>query len=203
MWSNERSRDRQRAGGGGPADDRTERGNGYPALSKATERFVWAVDRMRIRPCDHVLEIGCGHGVAASLVCDRLESGSLLAIDRSAKMIEMASRRNAAHIASGRAAFQCAALTTAKLDGREFDKIFAINVGVFLRGDASRELGVIREHLAAEGTFYSFAQAPHQMAAPGPGRLPDLLSARGFSLVDVISADLDTSRVVCVIAKRT
>jgi cyclopropane fatty-acyl-phospholipid synthase-like methyltransferase len=37
--------------------------------AKAADRLVWAVDTMAIRPTDRVLEIGCGHGVAVTLVC--------------------------------------------------------------------------------------------------------------------------------------
>ena len=61
--------------------------------SKPSERFVLAVDILALNPADRVLEVGCGHGVAVSLVCERLTGGRILAIDRSQKMIEMAARR--------------------------------------------------------------------------------------------------------------
>src|SRR5215218_2696399 len=60
---------------------------------KASERFVWAVDTLEVRPADRLLEVGCGHGVAVSLVCERLTTGTITAIDRSPKMIEMAKPR--------------------------------------------------------------------------------------------------------------
>ena len=62
-----------------------------------SERLRLIVERLDIRPSDRVLEIGCGHGVAATFVCQRLENGHLTAIDRSAKMIAAAKRRNAGY----------------------------------------------------------------------------------------------------------
>src|SRR5919202_1044262 len=72
---------------------------------KASERFVWSVDTLEVRPADRLLEVGCGHGVAVSLVCERLTTGTITAIDRSPKMIEMATRRNREHLAGDGAVY--------------------------------------------------------------------------------------------------
>ena len=98
---------------------------------KASERFVWAVDTLEVRPADRLLEVGCGHGVAVSLVCERLTTGTITAIDRSPKMIEMATRRNREHVDAGRAVLEAVALEEADLGDRRFDKVFAFNVAPF------------------------------------------------------------------------
>jgi ubiquinone/menaquinone biosynthesis C-methylase UbiE len=66
-----------------------------------TERLRSIVEQLDIRPDDRVLEIGCGRGVAATFVCERLVAGHLTAVDRSAKMIEAAMRRNAEYVEAG------------------------------------------------------------------------------------------------------
>ena len=99
-------------------------------MSGRLERLV---ERRDLRPGDRVLEIGCGHGVAATLVCERLTSGSYTAVDRSPKMIAAAERRNAEHVAAGRAEFLVMALESLELGERRFDVIFAARVGLFQR----------------------------------------------------------------------
>jgi cyclopropane fatty-acyl-phospholipid synthase-like methyltransferase len=125
------------------------------------ERIRWAVETLAVRPGDRLLEIGCGSGVAASLVCERLEGGRLLAIDRSAIQIERARRRNDAYVASGRLALETVDIGELDLDaGARFDKVFAINVNVFWLGPATEELARVRRALAPGGRVFLFYEPP-------------------------------------------
>jgi ubiquinone/menaquinone biosynthesis C-methylase UbiE len=124
-----------------------------------SERLRSIVESLDIRPDDRVLEIGCGHGVAATLVCERLGKGRLTAVDRSAKMIEAATRRNAEHVASGRAEFLVASLEDLDLGERRFDKVFAIRVGLFHR-DPERAHRLVEAWLAPGGQTRAFFDAP-------------------------------------------
>lgn len=118
------------------------------------ERLQSVVDRLDIRPDDRVLEIGCGHGVAATLVCERLEGGRLTAVDRSAKMIDAARRRNAAFVEPGTLEFLIRHLEDLNLGDRRFDKIFAVRVGLFHR-EPERARRLVDKWLAPGGEVFS------------------------------------------------
>jgi SAM-dependent methyltransferase len=168
------------------------------------ERLVWAVEMLAVQPVDRLLEVGCGHGVAVSLVCERLNGGHILAIDRSAKMIEMAARRNAAHVAAGRAAFQVAALHEADLGGQLFDTIFAIHVPVLLRGDPRCELEIIAAHLRPGGRFVQPFQSLEPASTEATAdRLAGVLAGHGFAVEEPRFADLGSGRAGCVVALAT
>ena len=124
-----------------------------------SERLRNIVDRIGIRPDDRVLEIGCGHGVAATLVCERLEGGRLTAVDRSEKMVRAAARRNAPHVEAGRAEFLVAHLEDLDLGDRRFDRIFAARVGLFHR-EPERARGLIEDYLAPGGELFVFFDEP-------------------------------------------
>ena len=139
-----------------------------------------------------MLEIGCGHGVAVSLVCGRLTSGRITAIDRSQKMIEMATRRNREHVARGRAVLKAAALEEADFGDERFDKVFAFNVAPFWL-QPREALGIVARHLAPDGAVYLFWDARH--AQPGRAReLAEQLSERmrlaEFSVDHMLVEDL-------------
>ena len=124
-----------------------------------TERLRKVVDDLNIEPDDRVLEIGCGHGVAATYVCERLDGGRLTAVDRSAKMIEAARRRNAEHVAAGRAEFLVAELENLDLGERRFDKVFAVRVGLFHR-EPERARALVEPWLARGGTLTTLFDPP-------------------------------------------
>ena len=169
----------------------------------ASERLVWAVQTLAVEPDDRLLEIGCGHGVAVSLVCENLDGGHITAIDRSAKMIELATKRNAAHVVAGSASFQIAPLHRADLGDERFDKIFAVNVGLFWRRQPIGELKLLRDHLAPEGRLFLFHEPPPGSSAPpSAGPVPELLEDAGFRLVEVLEQALERTHVGCVVAEK-
>jgi ubiquinone/menaquinone biosynthesis C-methylase UbiE len=124
-----------------------------------SERLRAIVDGLDIQPDDRVLEIGCGHGVAATFVCERLERGRLTAVDRSPKMIEAAARRNRSHVEAGRAEFLVASLEQLELGERRFDKVFAVRVGLFHR-EPDRATALAERWLAPGGAVFAFFDPP-------------------------------------------
>lgn len=110
-----------------------------------SERLRTLVDALGVRPGQRVLEIGCGHGVAATYVIER--GARYTAIDRSAKMLEAARRRNP----DGE--FILASLEDADLGDRRFDTIFAARVGLFHR-EPDRARALAERWLAPGGTLH-------------------------------------------------
>jgi cyclopropane fatty-acyl-phospholipid synthase-like methyltransferase len=137
----------------------------------AGDRLRQVVEALGVRPGDRVLEIGCGHGVAVSEVCARLVDGHVVALDRSAKMIEAARRRNRAHVDAGRAVLHAVALADADLAGLRFDRVFAVNVrALWSPPEAARSLEIVRGLLAPGATLHAFLAQPPGWGDPGRRR---------------------------------
>ena len=124
-----------------------------------SERLRSIVEQLGIGSEDRVLEIGCGQGVAATFVCERLQGGALTAVDRSPKMIAAARRRNAAYVEAGRAEFIVASLENLDLGERRFDRIFAVRVGLFHR-EPARAREIATRWLAPGGSLHAFFDPP-------------------------------------------
>jgi len=152
------------------------------------ERIRWAVETLGVEPGDRLLEIGGGPGVAASLVCDGLDSGSLLLIDRSATAIERTRRRNPEHVASGLLALATLALADFDPGTARFDKTFAVNVNVFWTTPATEELARLRRALAHDGRLFLFYETPSAARAGEVlQRVVDTLRANGFAEPRLVS----------------
>ena len=137
------------------------------------ERLVWAVHELDVQPGEHILEIGCGRGAAAALVCERLEGGRLLGLDRSATATTAAAERNAEHVAAGRARFCTVALEDADPSWLgSFDKVLAVNVNLFWVRPAQPELRLVAGLLRPHGRLHLVYEPPDP---DGLARLTDVL----------------------------
>jgi SAM-dependent methyltransferase len=169
----------------------------------ASDRQVWAVDALEVDPLDRILEIGCGHGVAVSLVCERLDGGRITAVDRSRKMIEAARKRNRAH--ADKVRLIESTIEEADLGDETYDKAFAVHVAALHR--PGRPLDVVRERLVPAGRLYLFSQAPGwKTAAPAErsgAELGDVLGSEGFSIERVLVAELGKAFATGVVARRS
>lgn len=106
-----------------------------------SERLNAIVAKMRIRPDDRILEIGCGSGVAATLICEQLSKGCYVAVDRSARSIEAARKRNLRFVRAGVAEFHVGPFESFDPRTQKFDHILAVRVRAFhVDPEASRAL---------------------------------------------------------------
>ena len=112
-----------------------------------SERLRKIVDSLGLRGGERVLEIGCGHGVAATYVIER--GCEYVGVDRSAKMVAAAAKRNPG------GEFLVAELGSLDLGDRRFDLIFAVRVREFHRDPAQLD-----RYLAPGGRAASFMDAP-------------------------------------------
>lgn len=117
------------------------------------DRIESFVASMAIQPGDRVLEIGCGHGVAATLACQKLNTGRYVAIDRSLKMIAAAEKRNRTFVTAGLARFVQSTLERLDLGEERFDKVFAMRVRLFHdQPELARKLA--ERWLTADGVLF-------------------------------------------------
>ncbi|MEZ5935365.1 MAG: class I SAM-dependent methyltransferase [Alphaproteobacteria bacterium] len=100
--------------------------SGKPSL-----RIAHYVASLPLRPGLRVLEVGCGPGAAAREISRHIGDGKVVAIDRSANAIDMATRRSRAELEASLLEFRNIAVEDFELqDGDErFDLAFAMRVG--------------------------------------------------------------------------
>lgn len=114
-------------------------------------RMVAAVDLLGPQPADAVLEVGGGSGVSAGLICGRLGSGRLVALDRSSVAGRRNARRNADHQAAGRLEILTGELADLDEAAGPFDRALALNVNAFWTGPADAELAALGRVLKPGG----------------------------------------------------
>ena len=146
------------------------------------ERIRWAVDHLDVRPDDRVLEVGCGPGVAVSLVAERLVDGDgrVTAIDRSPIAVARTTARNAEHVDAGRAVVVEASF--ADLPPQPFEVVFAVNVNAFWVHPEGPEVAQLGALLAPRGAAHLCYETPSGVRADQlVTTLTAALAAHGFA----------------------
>jgi SAM-dependent methyltransferase len=175
-----------------------DRGDNHEAVS--TERLRLVVEQLDPQPSDHVLEVGGGHGVAATLVLERLGSGTYTGIDRSAAMVAASERRNRVAVDQGRARFVCGSLLDLEPGVPRCDRLFAARVTAMTRRD---ELAASARHLVGGGLLLLAFDSPDERRAilEAESALGRLASA-GFASARQTDVRLGTGLLACVSAIR-
>jgi SAM-dependent methyltransferase len=122
-------------------------------------RLATIVDALPLTPQSRVLEIGCGPGAAARAIAGRLDTGHILAIDRSAKAVAQARTGSIDEIVSGRMSVRHVAAESFVLEpgDQPFDIVFAVRVGALdgrHPGASQKVMERIKEALAPGGRVF-------------------------------------------------
>lgn len=170
-------------------------------LQEIPRRIRWGVEHMDVSPGDSMLEIGCGPGYAAGLVCARLAQGKgrLFAIDRAESGVDRTRKRNQRHVDEGRLTVRQIDLATLRVPVRRLDKAFAFNVNLFWVRDCSEELALLHERLKRGGRLFLFYDgARTDQVSPALQGSSAALEQGGFEVEVVQSADPPVLAVVGV-----
>ena len=129
-------------------------------------RMVWAVELMDPQPGDNVLEIGCGPGAGAELICARLTTGKLFAIDRSESGVDRTRRRNQKYVDAGRLTVRQIDLATLRVPVKRLHKVFAFNVNLFWVRTCADEVALLHERVLPGGAVFLFYEANRAELVP-------------------------------------
>ncbi len=170
------------------------------SLQTIPPRIRWAVDVMDIQPSDHVLEIGCGPGYGAELICEQLETGKVFAIDRSESGVDRTKRRCARFVESGRLTVRQIDLATLRVPVKRLTKVFAFNVNLFWVRSCVEEIALLHERVLPGGAVYFFYEASRPELVPNIVRKTSAALQEGGFRVSVV--DQKAPPVVGIIGRR-
>ena len=88
---------------------------------------AWVLDLLEVHPSDSVLEVGSGPGVGMQLAAERAYQGTVVGIDPSETMLEMAHRRNRALIEARYVELHHGSVEKLPFPDAAFDKAMTMN----------------------------------------------------------------------------
>jgi SAM-dependent methyltransferase len=170
--------------------------------SSNVARNRWAAQLLDVQPADHVIELGCGPGVAIAALATRAVRGMVVGVDHSQVMIRQARRRNRVAIRAGRVRLIHAPVESLSVSGEPFDAALAVNT-VGMWPDPSARLRELARLLQPGGLIALVSQprcpgATAATSAAAASELAGLLTDAGFEHLRTDMLNLDPP-VACVL----
>jgi ubiquinone/menaquinone biosynthesis C-methylase UbiE len=169
------------------------------------KRNSWAVGLLEVGPCDRVLEIGFGPGLAIRELSRLATRGYVCGIDHSEEMVRQARRRNARAVRAGLVDLRLGSAEELPQFDQPFDKVLAVNnLGMWHDPDA--RLKELRRVIAPRGRIAIVSQprcpgATAEITWLAERAIVERLERAGFT--GVRSETLAVSPpVVCVLGTR-
>lgn len=158
------------------------------------------LDRLDVRPGDHVLEVGSGTGHALREVARRASGGRVLGVDASELMVELARARN-----RGAVEVWAGDIGALPIGEAAFDRIFSVHC-IYFWPDVDAVLRKLAAALKPGGSLVlAFRPAGDDIPArfrdpmyrfPDPRELEDVLRRAGLDVKESISSSTTPSALI-------
>jgi ubiquinone/menaquinone biosynthesis C-methylase UbiE len=171
-----------------------------------------AIALLQIESCDHIIDIGTGHGRSSGVMAAHADNGLVVGVDTSDVMLKIAAGRNKAFIDGGRIRLENASSDSLPFAERSFDKAMAMHT-LYFWDPAEPHLREIARILKPGGHFVlGFRPAED---ATVTAKFPDsvytfrtttqveaLLNATGFSIIGSKRRDAAGATMVWLLARK-
>ena len=146
----------------------------------------WTIDLLNIQPDTHVLEIGFGPGVALQYAAEQAVEGHVSGIDYSKAMIQVARKRNAAAIRTGRVDLTYGDSSYLPYEDEAFDRALTIHC-IYFWAEPTTCLREVRRVLRTNGVLAITIQPKDKWTRRRPP--DDVFTLYGSSEVAQLLAD--------------
>jgi ubiquinone/menaquinone biosynthesis C-methylase UbiE len=167
---------------------------GYVMSAETAAANAQALTALDLKPSDHVLEVGFGHGRTIERATSSVTLGFVAGVDRSEAMARMAARRCRPLIRDGRVGVMVADSERLPFPDQRFDKVLSVHT-VYFWADPAGHLRDIRRVLRDTGRFVLACRSKEDNSAENfpetvytfytAAELVGLLEASGFESVDL------------------
>lgn len=171
------------------------------------DRNRWTVDLLDIQPNDHVLELGCGPGLALQSCLTHATDGLVVGLDHSETMLAQSCARNRQAIRDKRLELRFGSLGELSDSPAQYNKIYSVNVIQFLE-DLHAVFSVFYHHLKPGGlvatTYMPRGQNPSRAKAwQMANEVTRHMVRTGFTQIRTEELTLKPIPAICVLGTRS